>query len=78
MKRQPRKTQPPAAAKAAPGKQLPEAHLFEPPESEDEDESDVPDELAEETGLDLHDASDLDADNVTADEESERVLRAPD
>ena len=78
MKRQPSKTPPTAAAKAAPDKQKPGAHLFEPPESEEEDDSDAPDELEEETGLDLHDASDLDADNVPADEESDRVLRAPD
>jgi len=79
MKRQPSKTQPTAAAtKAVPGKPLPGAHVFEPPETEDEEDSDAPDELAEETGLDLHDASDLDADNVQADEEFDRVLRAPD
>ena len=37
-----------------------------------------PDELEEETGIDLTDASDLDADNVTADEEGARVVQAPD
>jgi hypothetical protein len=36
------------------------------------------DEIEDETGIDLTDASDLDADNVTADEESERVVNAPD
>ncbi|MES2530351.1 MAG: hypothetical protein V4636_04900 [Pseudomonadota bacterium] len=35
-------------------------------------------ELEEETGLDLTDASDLDADNVPADEEHDRVKHAPD
>jgi len=37
-----------------------------------------PDELAEETGIDLTDASELDADNVPADEEHDRVIQAPD
>jgi len=36
------------------------------------------DELEEETGLDLTDASELDADNVLADEEFDRVMQAPD
>ncbi len=35
-------------------------------------------DLAEETGIDLTDASDLDADNVPADEEFDRVMQAPD
>ncbi len=35
-------------------------------------------ELEEETGLDLTDASDLDADNVPADEEHDRIQHAPD
>ena len=35
-------------------------------------------ELEDETGLDLTDASDLDADNVPADEEHDRVNHAPD
>ena len=35
-------------------------------------------ELEEETGLDLTDASELDADNVLADEEFDRVMQAPD
>jgi hypothetical protein len=41
-------------------------------------EASAPDELEDETGIDLTDASDLDADNVPADEESERVVHAPD
>lgn len=36
------------------------------------------DEIAAEAGIDLADASDLDADNVPSDEESDRVLQAPD
>jgi len=71
---------PPKTAKApakASRKSLP-ANGFEPPESEDEDDTDVTDELADETGLDLTDASELDADNVPADEESDRVMRGPD
>jgi hypothetical protein len=35
-------------------------------------------ELAAEAGIDLSDASALDADNVPADEERDRVLQAPD
>jgi len=35
-------------------------------------------EIAAEAGIDLADASDLDADNVPADEENDRVLQAPD
>ena len=46
----------------------------EAPESTEEDS----DELAEETGIDLSDASELDADHVMSDEESDRVLQAPD
>lgn len=42
------------------------------------DEDELADELAEESGLDLTDASDLDADNVPADEEFDRVVQAPD
>lgn len=45
---------------------------FDPPET------DSTDELEDETGIDLTDASDLDADNVPADEESDRVMQAPD
>ena len=45
---------------------------FDPPESS------APDELEDETGIDLTDASDLDADNVPADEENDRVVQAPD
>lgn len=50
--------------------------------AESDDDVDVddeaPEELAEETGIDLTDASELDADNVPADEEHDRVLHAPD
>jgi len=35
-------------------------------------------EIAAEAGIDLADASDLDADNVPADEENDRVLQARD
>lgn len=45
---------------------------------EELEEEVLADELAEESGLDLTDASDLDADNVPADEEFDRVLQAPD
>ena len=86
MKRQEAKAQPQKAAAnpesnndEAKGRKLPvEGEVFEPPESELEDESDAPDELEEETGLDLSDASELDADNVLADEEFDRVMQAPD
>ena len=44
----------------------------------DSDEAEATDELSEETGIDLTDASELDADNVPADEEFDRVLQAPD
>lgn len=45
---------------------------FEEPENEGSDD------LSEETGIDLTDASELDADNVPADEEFDRVVNAPD
>ncbi|MGJ7610710.1 MULTISPECIES: hypothetical protein [unclassified Variovorax] len=45
---------------------------FEEPEDEGSDD------LSEETGIDLTDASELDADNVPADEEFDRVINAPD
>ncbi len=78
MKRQVSKLQPGKAASAK-GKMLPgDGQVFDPPETEIEDEADVPDELEEETGLDLSDASELDADNVLADEEFDRVMQAPD
>ena len=48
------------------------------PEEMQDDEPEAVDELSEETGIDLTDASELDADNVPADEESERVVHAPD
>ncbi len=41
-------------------------------------ENEATDELSEETGIDLTDASDLDADNVPNDEEFDRVMNAPD
>jgi len=47
---------------------------FEDPELEAE----ATDDLSEETGIDLTDASELDADNVLADEEFDRVIQAPD
>ncbi|MBS0450320.1 MAG: hypothetical protein JSS14_03330 [Proteobacteria bacterium] len=87
MKRQESKGQPAKAAanattapEAKGRKQLPgDGEVFDPPETEIEDDSDVPDdELEEETGLDLTDASELDADNVLADEEFDRVMQAPD
>jgi hypothetical protein len=46
-------------------------------EVEDDEELET-DELSEETGIDLTDASDLDADNVPNDEEFDRVIQAPD
>lgn len=47
-------------------------------EEETEEGFEATDELSEETGIDLSDASELDADNVPADEEFDRVLQAPD
>ncbi|CAN7295137.1 hypothetical protein LJR290_001542 [Variovorax sp. LjRoot290] len=47
-------------------------------EAEEEEEAEAADELSEETGIDLTDASELDADNVPADEEFDRVMQAPD
>ena len=49
------------------------------PEEEalDDEEADAADDLSE-TGIDLSDASELDADNVPADEEFDRVMQAPD
>lgn len=41
-------------------------------------ENAAPEELEDETGIDLTDASGLDADNVPADEEMGRVVQAPD
>jgi hypothetical protein len=41
-------------------------------------DDDLADELEEETGIDLTDASELDADNVPMDEEFDRVMQAPD
>jgi hypothetical protein len=45
---------------------------------EDDLEAEATGELSEETGIDLTDASELDADNVLADEEFDRVIQAPD
>ena len=45
---------------------------------EEFEEEELADDLAEESGLDLTDASDLDADNVPNDEEFDRVIQAPD
>ncbi|GAA4348075.1 hypothetical protein GCM10023165_33550 [Variovorax defluvii] len=44
---------------------------------EEDDEAEMADDLSE-TGIDLSDASELDADNVPADEEFDRVMQAPD
>lgn len=49
-----------------------------PGEDFEDPESSAPEELEEETGIDLTDASELDADNVPADEEMGRVVQAPD
>lgn len=43
-----------------------------------DDDIEDADELEEETGIDLTDASELDADNVPADEEFDRVRQAED
>lgn len=65
-----------AAAKIAPDQDESGPVTDKVPEEFDEEE--LPDELAEESGLDLTDASDLDADNVPNDEEFDRVIQAPD
>jgi hypothetical protein len=49
-----------------------------PADDFEEPDSDITDDLSEETGIDLTDASELDADNVPADEEFDRVMNAPD
>ncbi len=49
-----------------------------PEDDLDQPEAEAADELSDETGIDLHDASELDADNVPADEEFDRVVQAPD
>ena len=46
-------------------------------EALEEEDAEAFDELSE-TGIDLSDASELDADNVPADEEFDRVMNAPD
>ena len=45
---------------------------------DDDTEDEAPELVAEEAGIDLTDASELDADNVPADEEHDRVVHAPD
>jgi len=47
-------------------------------EEADDADDDAPELVAEEAGIDLTDASELDADNVPADEEHDRVVHAPD
>ncbi|BEP34657.1 hypothetical protein GmRootV59_16300 [Variovorax sp. V59] len=49
-----------------------------PADDFEETDSEISDDLSEETGIDLTDASELDADNVPADEEFDRVMNAPD
>ena len=68
---------------AADEPEIDEAEDNLPEDAEDEfDEADLEaeatGELSEETGIDLTDASELDADNVLADEEFDRVIQAPD
>ena len=57
---------------------MPKAIPTPEPEEQSDDEPEAMDELSEETGIDLTDASELDADNVPADEENDRVVNAPD
>jgi hypothetical protein len=45
---------------------------------DDDTDDEAPELVAEESGIDLTDASELDADNVPADEEHDRVVHAPD
>ncbi|WP_077000633.1 hypothetical protein [Variovorax sp. KK3] len=47
-------------------------------EAVDEEESAMADDELSDIGVDLTDASELDADNVPADEEFDRVMQAPD
>ena len=49
-----------------------------PADDFEEVENDASDDLSDETGIDLTDASELDADNVPSDEEFDRVMNAPD
>jgi hypothetical protein len=49
-----------------------------PADDFEETDNEISDDLSEETGIDLTDASELDADNVPADEEFDRVVNAPD
>jgi hypothetical protein len=69
------------AGEAADEPEIDETEDNSPADAEDEfgeDDSEATDELSEETGIDLTDASELDADNVIADEEFDRVIQAPD
>ena len=70
---------PERSAEAADEPEIDEADDNLPEEEDfDADEAEAADELSEETGIDLTDASELDADNVQADEEFDRVIQAPD
>jgi hypothetical protein len=65
----------------APAAEEPDVDESEDDAIEDEEADDgfeATEELSEETGIDLTDASELDADNVRADEEFDRVMQAPD
>ena len=70
------KTTPPPTPEANEIEDTDAAETFDDADADVEPEG--PDELAEETGIDLTDASELDADNVPADEEHDRVVQAPD
>ncbi len=62
-------------------KTVPTLHPREPTRGDPdppENEAEALAALADETGIDLTGASMLDADNVPADEESDRVVQAPD
>src|ERR1700709_1055699 len=65
------------AAEEPEGDEADEASIEDSGEEFDAAEDEDADELSEETGIDLSDASELDADNVTADEEFDRVRQAP-
>ncbi len=70
---------PPRSADAAEEPEIDEVDDALPEEEEEFDsEAEATDELSDETGIDLTDASELDADNVPADEEFDRVMQAPD
>jgi hypothetical protein len=63
---------------AAPSSSDDEAQGALPDDDIDSPETEMADELSEETGIDLSEAGELDADNVPSDEEFDRVLNAPD